>query len=230
MSKNDPIWEKPKADRTSPNRGSVMDEYFKVLGSTGTASLDESQKSIAQEALNTGYRVYRDYLEYANGMANSLSANGRNGERGLASFQTLWMNSFEAFLQLMEKGVQRFDNSVDFRQGAMPGFEAFGEAPAESSESKPTSWSPVTLDVRSKQKTRVSMRFIPGAVPTQLTAHKLRSKGRPSIPVDVRFDNDEYLIQIRVRKKSPTGTYVAALIDTETDQKVGELRLRIIGK
>ena len=128
MSKKDPIWEKPKADRTSPNRGSVMDEYFKVLGSTGTPSLDESQKSIAQEALNTGYRVYRDYLEYANGMANSLSANGRNGERGLASFQTLWMNSFEAFLQLMEKGVQLFDNSVDFRQGAMPGFEAFGEA------------------------------------------------------------------------------------------------------
>ena len=226
----DTIWEKPKTERNRPIRGGVMDEYMKVFGTKKQATaMDEPQKSIAREALNTGYRVYRDYLQYANGVAKQMSTDGRNRtSSSVADFQAIWLNAFESMSQLFETGFRSFENMIDIRQGEMPDFAAFGDEPVETSSRPATKWVPVTLIVKSKRTTKASLRFIPGAIPQELVVHKLRGKGLPSIPTELRTKKDEYRIQVRIRKKTPDGEYVAALVDAKTDEKVGELRLKVV--
>jgi hypothetical protein len=223
MSNSRPRWEKPKVERTGPQRYGVAGEYLKAV--TG------DPKSTAQSAQNSAYRVLDDYIKYSESLARGRPQDAfRSRKRGTRDYRSLAVGFFEIWTRMAETWLQILEQGGELRGGRMPDFEDFIRDREDEAEAAVDGLGEITLSVISNVPVESSIRITSREIWGAIVAHALRSVTEDVAPISTEITNEggAHLVRINVPAKQPVGVYSGLLIDEATETPIGDVTLQIL--
>ena len=228
MTDQTPLWERPEPGRTRPNRNGVANEYLKTSGAGAGLSDD------AQRAAVDAQRAFSDVMfKFGESIAGSRPRSNRAGSgRTGTDLESLFVSMFEMWMNGTETLLRMSEGFLDQRKDQMPSFDAFGQpdvSPDDSVMGRKKKQVRVAVDANRRAETAFG---INQDVPVSLIAHALRPAqgGAPPIPVAVDQDETVATLKFRIPDDQPSGMYYGALIDGETDEKVGDISVRVFAQ
>jgi hypothetical protein len=209
--------QRPEPLRQSPNRQPA-----------GGKTVEE----VVNEAVRKGYEVVEENLRQGRQAAQRLRLGtyesseiraelGKFGNRLLQlgmEFGTTWVQMIAAVLR---------DPQLRFAFE-----EAAQEVPQTAATVQPVS-PPITYRIRGSRVVEHSLTLHPLRRPTVSAVSGLYSTdGKDSIPpgsVTFKREDNTLVVDINVPNNTPAGTYVGAVVDRDTHDAIGTLRLQIAG-